>query len=100
MNNFLSLKNITVIYSDFKALDNISFSMNAGELVFVIGANGSGKSTFIKVIAGLRNIKSGEIIRPSKISYVPQIETADRDFPANVFEIVMTGLQRRNKLLG
>ena len=98
MNKFLSLENVNVNYGNFKALNNINFEMNAGELIFITGANGSGKSTFIKTIAGLIKIASGKILKPSKIAYVPQIETADRDFPATVFEIVITGMQRPRKL--
>ncbi len=98
MTEILKLNNICVSYGSLSVLKNISLSINSGEVVFIMGENGSGKSTLMKVIAGLIRISSGSLIRNAKISYVPQIESADRNFPATVYEIILTGLQRPKKL--
>ena len=57
----LELRNVTVHYGTAEAIRNISFGINEGAAVSVIGANGAGKSTIIKAIAGLVPLYSGEI---------------------------------------
>ena len=79
-------------------IKNASLKVEAGEMIFVTGANGSGKSTLIRAIAGLLPLSSGKIKRAEKISYVPQVEEADRNFPAKVKEIVLMGTQKTGKL--
>ncbi len=91
----LTCKNLCVNYDNFHAVSDISFSIDKGDYVFVVGENGSGKSTLIKTIAGLLKQKSGEIIfddnATSKIGYLPQQTVIQRDFPASVFEVVLSG---------
>jgi branched-chain amino acid transport system ATP-binding protein len=52
---------ITAAYGDAQALFGIDFSINAGEIVALIGANGAGKSTFLKTLTGLLPVRSGEL---------------------------------------
>ena len=99
MTERLKLTNAVIKYSERVIIHDFSLSVNSGEMVFITGSNGSGKSTLIKTIAGLLPLSSGTLERTAKISYVPQLEEADRDFPARVNEIVLTGTQRRGKLL-
>lgn len=93
MTERLSLSHAVIKYGDLKAIDDISLAVNSGEFVFITGANGSGKSTLTKAIAGLLPLSSGTLVRTKRMSYVPQIEEADRNFPARVSEIVLTGTQ-------
>ena len=94
MTERLRLTNAVIKYSERVIINNLSLSVNAGEMVFITGSNGTGKSTLIKTIAGLLPLYSGKLERTQRISYVPQVEEADRDFPARVSEIVITGTQR------
>ena len=96
--NRLKLENAVIKYGDITVINDVSLSVNAGEMIFITGVNGSGKSTLTRTIAGLLPLSSGKMTRTKKISYVPQIEEADRNFPAKVWEIVLTGTQRPRKL--
>lgn len=97
MTERLKLEHATIKYGDVTVIKDVSLSANAGEMIFITGANGSGKSTLTRGIAGLLPLSSGKLERTKKMSYVPQIEEADRDFPATVGEIVITGTQRPGK---
>lgn len=61
MQKILELKNISKEYKDYKALDNVSFSLNKGEIVGLIGPNGAGKTTLMRIIVGLTKQYDGEI---------------------------------------
>ncbi len=91
------LKNAVIKYSDKIAINDVSLDAKSGEMIFITGANGSGKSTLTKGIAGLINLSSGSLERTQRMSYVPQFEEADRNFPAKVREIVITGRMRNGK---
>ena len=98
MTERLRLVDAVIKYGDIAAVDGVTLTANAGEMIFVTGSNGSGKSTLVKGIAGLIPLSSGTLVRTPRMSYVPQYEDADRDFPARVREIVLTGTQRPGKL--
>ena len=57
----LDLKGITKIFHGVKALDNVHFQLKQGEIHALMGENGAGKSTFIKVITGVHQAEEGEI---------------------------------------
>lgn len=61
-NLLLIVRNLFVFYDSIKALDNVNFTVNQGEIVAMIGPNGAGKSTVLKAISGLLNPQSGEIL--------------------------------------
>lgn len=99
--SILTVKNLSFNYSDVSVLDNVSFSVEQGDFLGIIGSNGTGKSTLIKLLLGLLPHESGEIIYdgisspPSNrgIGYVPQKSNAfNSDFPATVREVVMANL--------
>jgi len=74
----LRLENINAGYKDLQVLFDVSLHVNRGEVVALLGQNGAGKSTILKVTADLINKKSGRIIKGEHISYVPQ---SKRVFP-------------------
>ena len=71
----LSAQNISKTYMERKVLDNVSFFLNEGDKVGIVGINGTGKSTLLRILAGAEEPDSGEIIRTngSRLSYLPQI---------------------------
>lgn len=71
----LSAQNISKTYMERKVLDNVSFYLNEGDKVGIIGINGTGKSTLLKILASAEEPDSGEIIRTKgvRISYLPQL---------------------------
>lgn len=99
---YIKLDNVSFSYGDISILENLSFSVNKGEYLGIIGPNGGGKTTLIKIILGLLHPTSGTVTlfgidrhdfkEKYRIGYVPQrVMQADRDFPATVFEVVRTG---------
>ena len=78
----LSAKNVTKSYVEKKLLNDISFYLNEGDKVGIIGVNGTGKSTFLKIIAGVESSESGTIVKASgvRIGYLPQNPIFDKDF--------------------
>lgn len=99
MTERLRLTHAVIMYGDNVVISDVSISVSSGDMVFITGANGSGKSTLIRGIAGLLPLSSGTVERTGRMSYVPQVEEADRNFPARVREIVLTGRQRPGRLL-
>jgi len=90
------LDHVSLGYEGRPVIENISFSLGRGENLCLVGANGSGKSTLIKGVLGLIPALKGTIdvkCGLNKVSYLAQIHAADRDFPATVREIVMSGTQ-------
>lgn len=71
----LSAKNISKTYMERKVLDDVSFFLNEGDKVGIIGINGTGKSTLLRILAGAEEADSGEVVRSSgiRVSYLPQI---------------------------
>ena len=87
-------------YEGHIVLKGLDFSVNAGDYLCIVGENGSGKSTLMKTILGLIKPANGEIIwgeglRENEIGYLPQQTVVQRDFPATVQEIVLSGCQGR-----
>lgn len=87
--------NLTLGYAGTAVAENLSFYVEKGDYLCIIGENGSGKSTLIKTLLGLAKPLSGKIHRsdefsPERIGYMPQQTKMQRDFPASVKEIVMS----------
>ena len=92
--------NLTLGYDGQSVLQGLSFTVSAGDYVCVVGENGSGKSTLMKAILGLLapmkgTIAFGEGLSHNQIGYLPQQTVVQRDFPASVWEIVLSGFQGR-----
>lgn len=92
----LKVNGLSLGYEKQVVIKNISFEVNNKDFILVIGSNGAGKSTLIKGILGIIKPISGEIIYDSEtknhIGYMPQETKVDRNFPASVMEIVLSGL--------
>ena len=82
-------------YEGVTAVNDISFTLNEGDYLCVLGENGSGKSTLIKGILGLKQSASGSIefigIKQRQIGYLPQQNALQKDFPATVQEVILSG---------
>jgi len=87
----LELKNINFTYNNQPVLENISFSVKTGEYLGIIGPNGGGKTTLLKIIVRLLKPDSGTVKIFGTIGYVPQRTQTLANFPATVEEIVMSG---------
>lgn len=89
----ISVKNLSFSYSDYRVLDNISFQVFERDIITVVGPNGGGKTTLLKLILGLLKAESGtiEINSTKKPGYVPQYTLFDTKFPATVLDVVLAG---------
>ena len=98
--NLMTLENISKSYSEKTLLKNISFGINKGEKIGLIGVNGTGKSTLLKIIAGAEEAESGTITKANKVrvEYLPQNPEYDEE--ATVLEQVFRGTSAEMKLLG
>ena len=97
--SLISAKDLTIGFSDLVLYRDLSFEINEGDYVFVIGENGTGKTTLMKTLLGLRRPLKGEVVtdglKLSEIGYLPQQTIVQRDFPASVKEIVLSGFVGR-----
>jgi len=88
--------NVTVAYEKEKVIDNVSFEIEQGDYVSIVGENGSGKSSIVKAILGLVSLKSGKVLfgedcKRSHIGYISQQNPNYKSFPASVYEVVLSG---------
>ncbi len=92
----LECKDLSFSYEGKRVLEGVNFSLNAGDYLCVVGENGSGKSTLIKGLLGLKSPEEGSIrlsdgLKATEIGYLPQQTQVQRDFPASVYEVVLSG---------
>ena len=92
----ITCKNLSLAYEGKTIVTDINFSINKGDYLCIVGENGSGKSTLMRTLLGLKTPFSGEIVfedglNKKNIGYLPQQTEIQRDFPASVKEIVMSG---------
>lgn len=92
--NSIEIINLKFGYEDNIVLEDVNLEIKKGDYVGIIGANGTGKSTLVKLMLGLLQAKVGTVIRNERnVGYVPQIGLAVKgDFPATVMEVVMLNL--------
>ena len=96
----ISCKNVTMGYENQLAVEDVSFDIEDGDYVCIVGENGSGKSTLLKGLLGLMKPRAGEIafgdgLKQNMIGYLPQQTIVQRDFPASVWEVVLSGCLNR-----
>ena len=96
----LTCKNLTLGYDNRAIQEDLNFSIDAGDYLCIVGENGSGKSTLMKTLLHLQapisgSIELGDGLKKNEIGYLPQQALVQRDFPASVREIVLSGCQSR-----
>ena len=89
-------RDVSLGYEGQSVLTHLNLTVRAGDYLCIVGDNGSGKSTLLRGLLGLLPPQSGEILRAEElrrgaIGYLPQQTRAQRDFPATVFEVVLSG---------
>jgi zinc transport system ATP-binding protein len=94
--SLISCKNVYLKYENISVVEDLSFNVEAGDYLCIVGENGSGKSTLIKSILGLKETASGHLhfgdgLKSKDVGYLPQQTTAQKDFPASVYEVVLSG---------
>lgn len=94
----LTCKHLTLGYDGREIVRDLNFSVDAGDYLCIIGENGSGKTTLMKTLLGLRapmrgTVTTGDGLKPDEIGYLPQQTSVQKDFPASVEEIVLSGFQ-------
>lgn len=96
----IKCENLTIGYNDRTVLSDLNFQIGRSDYLYIIGENGSGKSTLVKSILKLQKPLSGKIeycpeLKANEIGYLPQQSSIQRDFPAGVEEIVLSGCINR-----
>ena len=94
--SLIKCENLSFAYSRETVLRGVSFSVNTGDYLCIVGENGSGKSTLMRGLLGLKEPSAGSItfgdgLKPNEIGYLPQQTDLQRDFPASVFEVALSG---------
>ncbi|MCD7845813.1 MAG: metal ABC transporter ATP-binding protein [Oscillospiraceae bacterium] len=98
--SLLTCQSLSLGYDGHVIVRDLSFSIEPGSYLCIVGENGSGKSTLVKTILGLMPPVSGQVLtgdglRQNQIGYLPQQTEVQKDFPASVWEIVLSGCQSR-----
>lgn len=95
-NILLECRNVVMGYDGAAVVNSVSFELERGDYLCIVGENGSGKSTLLKGILGLIPLRGGSVgfsdgLKRTDIGYLPQQTQAQRDFPATVREVVLSG---------
>ncbi len=93
---FIKCNELTVGYDDKTVVEHLSFEVAPGDYLCIVGENGSGKTTIMKTLLGLKRPISGKVLfgdglKKNEICYLPQQTGIQRDFPASVYEVVLSG---------
>lgn len=99
----ITCENVHMNYDSTKAVSGVGFEVDEGDFLCIVGENGAGKSTLLKGILGLQKVSDGKIefngITKNEIGYLPQRTQVQKDFPAGVKEVVLSGrIGRKGKL--
>jgi zinc transport system ATP-binding protein len=99
----LTCRNLTLGYEGKTVVSGLSFEVNTGDYLCIVGENGSGKSTLMKTLLKLKSPMSGQIeagdgLTQVEIGYLPQQTVVQKDFPASVREVVRSGCLNRRGL--
>ena len=96
----ITLRDVTIAFEGVPAVEHVSYQVNRGDYMVLIGENGSGKSTLMRAMLGLVHpcagtVRYGDGLKRNQIGYLPQQTAVQRDFPASVEEVVRSGLVNR-----
>ncbi|MBP5236985.1 MAG: metal ABC transporter ATP-binding protein [Clostridia bacterium] len=99
----ITVSDLTLGYESKIIIRNLSFKVERGDYLYIVGENGSGKTTLIKTLLKLQPPVSGKIeyedgLTRKGIGYLPQQSNIQKDFPATVWEIVLSGRQKKRGL--
>lgn len=92
----IKCENVSVGYEGQTVIKDLNFQIANGDYLCIVGENGSGKSTLVKSVLGLKAVEKGRIVfgdglRQTEIGYLPQQTEVQKDFPASVYEVVLSG---------
>ena len=98
--NLIVCRDVSLGYEGQTVLSHLNLTIRDGDYLCIVGDNGSGKSTLLRGLLGLLSPQSGQILRSPElqqgaIGYLPQQTKAQRDFPATVYEVVLSGCLNR-----
>ncbi len=105
MANLFEMHSLSASYGANVVLQDVNFRVNESDFIGVIGPNGGGKTTLLKVILGLIKPSEGKIVFNSdlidgnSIGYLPQISTGDINYPVNVTDVILSGMMIRKKII-
>ena len=94
--SLIRCENVSIGYEGQTVVKDLNFQIDAGYYLCIVGENGSGKSTLVKSLLGLKTVEKGRIIfgdglMQNEIGYLPQQTDFQKDFPASVYEVVLSG---------
>ena len=94
--SLISCENLCIGYKNKHVVENLTFHVEKGDYLCIVGENGSGKSTLMKTLLGLCRPISGELVfsdglHKNEIGYLPQETEAQKDFPTSAYEVVLSG---------
>ena len=94
--SLLTIKDLSLGYDSNIILEGLNFKVDTGDYLCIVGENGTGKTTLMKTLLSLQEAKGGQILfgdglKQNEIGYLPQQSDTQRDFPATVQEIVLSG---------
>jgi zinc transport system ATP-binding protein len=105
MASLFEMYSLSASYGANVVLQDVNFKVNESDFIGVIGPNGGGKTTLLKVILGLIKPSAGKIVFNSdlvddnSIGYLPQIATGDINYPVDVTDVVLSGMMIRKKII-
>ena len=94
--SLITLKNLNMSYEGVRVINDLNLEIEEGDYLCIVGENGTGKTTLLKGLLGLKKIDSGSLVTQDgfcleKIGYLPQQTPVQKDFPASVREVVFSG---------
>ena len=92
----IKCEDVSIGYEGQTVVRDLNFHIDSGDYLCIVGENGSGKSTLVKSLLGLKGVESGRILfgdglKQNEIGYLPQQTDVQKDFPASVYEVVLSG---------
>jgi zinc transport system ATP-binding protein len=105
MARLFEMESLSASYGGSPVLENVNFYVQENDFIGVIGPNGGGKTTLLKIILGLLKPVEGtlkfnsELLNSNSIGYLPQISTGDLNYPVTVMDIVLSGLMIRKRVI-
>ncbi len=101
----IKAQKLSLSYDGHRVVSDLDFELDKGDYLCIVGENGSGKSTLVKALLGLKKPSGGELkidknAKPPYVGYLPQQTDTQKDFPASVREVVLSGCLGGKKILG